>query len=148
MAKKACATQCPQCPFRRTSLPGYLGSYEGPGAVHSSLWHKEPFFCHTRTNYRRRDWRQVVEREGKLCLGALIFVGRAAYFPKPDDPEIAVALVEAMEGFRANSDSVDVMEGKEFIDYHTMGSERNAQAFRDLRDSGKAAGFGRNGRSA
>lgn len=131
--KKACENQCDKCPFRRTSLPGYLGAYDGPAHIHSSLWHTEPFFCHTRTNYRRAGWLERAMRDGNLCLGALIFVGRETYFPKSDDPEVQSALRFAMEYAASHPGDVDVMEAREFIDYHTRGTERNEQAFADIR---------------
>lgn len=132
--KKACATQCRQCPFRSTSLKGWLGSYDGPGAVHSSLWHKNPFFCHTKTNYQRRDWLEYAMENGNLCTGALIFIGRDEWFPKPDDPEIQRAIQWAMEQYRASPEKFDVMEARQFMEHHSTGE--SAEFFRQQRRFG------------
>lgn len=119
--KKACATQCAQCPFRSTSLQGWLGNYNGPGAVHTSLWHKEPFFCHTRTDYQREDWLDHAMKDGKLCLGALIFVGRDKWFPKCEDIEVQRALTWAMSQYEKSPEQFDVMEAKAFMAHHSTG---------------------------
>lgn len=133
--KTACQTQCPQCPFRSTSLPGWLGSYDGPGGIHTSLWHKNPFFCHTRTNYERPDWRERAMVSGKLCTGALIFVGRDEWFPKPEDPEIQSAIQWAMAQYTAHPEQFDVMQGRAFMDHHQqawLDGQARAQRYRDV----------------
>ncbi len=121
---KACKSQCAACPFRSTSLPGYLGNYQGPGHVHHSLWHKDPFFCHTRADYERPDWREELMANGKLCLGSLVFVGRTDYFPKPDDPAQRAAIDIAMRMYRSKPTKFDVMGPREFMDYHTTRARR------------------------
>jgi hypothetical protein len=119
--KTACRTQCGECPFRSTSLGGYLGSYDGPGGVHSSLWHGDPFFCHPKIDYGQRDWLSRAMESGHLCTGALIFVGRQEFFPKSADPEIARALAWAMAQYAAKPERFDVLEPRAFVAHHSEG---------------------------
>jgi hypothetical protein len=67
--------QCKQCPFRKTSAPGWLGSYD-PGSVFRSIWKGFPFFCHFKANYKRKDWEAHLMKYGKLCVGGLAFANK------------------------------------------------------------------------
>lgn len=113
MSKTACTVQCPQCPFRRTSLPGYLGGYT-TASVSSSIWHGEPFFCHTKIDYESAAWKERAERGGKLCLGGLRF---AALMGAPDrevtDPEVLAARQAV-----AKRTDVECMKPNEFGEWH------------------------------
>lgn len=115
--KKACQTQCPDCPFRSSSIPGWLGAYGDPGAVYSTLWKGDAFFCHTRTDYERPDWQARAERNGQLCLGALLFV-HDAEMPQPNDPEVRAAMAVAVAKREADPEAFAVMSPRDFRDHH------------------------------
>lgn len=87
--KTACTVQCPVCPFRPTALRNWLGSYTA-ATVTSTLWHGEPFFCHSKIGYESDGWQSRAARAGKLCLGGLRF-SDLMMAPPSDDPEIAAA---------------------------------------------------------
>lgn len=116
--KKPCAVQCPECPFRHPSLPTYLGDYT-PESVINSLWRNIPFFCHTKINYSDPNWLKKAEKNGRLCLGGLKFANnlmapkRVDAYPE-SDPEVIAARAEV----EANQ-SVDVMDVKEFMRWHS-----------------------------
>lgn len=115
--KRPCETQCPQCPFRSTSASGWLGGYETPGNVLNALWHDSPFFCHTRADYERSDWEEVLLRNGELCLGGLLC--REDWpCPASDDPEVAAAQDWAVAMREACPERFDVMGPKEFMRHH------------------------------
>lgn len=114
--------QCKQCPFRKTSAPGWLGSYT-PSSVFSSIWKGHPFFCHTSIDYDDPEWleKAMNPRSGKLCVGGLRFanmihapdhemVGREdyTYFP---------IVIEARQKVRLRED-VECMTPQEFGEHH------------------------------
>jgi hypothetical protein len=118
MAKKPCAVQCPECPFRHSSLPTYLGDYTAQ-SVCNSLWRNIPFFCHPKINYSDPKWMEKADKNGRLCLGSLKFANdimapkRLGAYPGEEDAEVIVAraLVESNQ-------SVDVMPVREFMRWH------------------------------
>lgn len=115
--KEACKTQCSKCPFRSTSLRGWLGGYERPEIVLRSLWHDQPFFCHTRADYEREDWEDHLLSEGELCVGGLLL--REDWpCPESDDPEVRRAQTLAIRKREESPDAFDVMNPREFLDHH------------------------------
>lgn len=119
MTMRACATQCQQCPFRPTAAPGWLGNYR-PGDVFRSLWHGEPFFCHTRTNYERSDWRSRAMRSGQLCLGGLAAAERWGLPVAHEDayPEVVRARLAVRDGVVCVDEVVVFEQPREFMDHH------------------------------
>lgn len=85
--------------------------------IPSILWHGNPFFCHTRTNYRPRNWRQKAEANGLLCMGSLIASERFMAPPSPD-ADVREARAAALAYAEANPGSVDVMDVQAFVDHH------------------------------
>lgn len=75
---------CKQCPFRRTSLPGWLGSDSPEGFVRNVM-REVPLPCHSTIDYRDREWhtKWVNRRIGKLCAGSIIFAANCAKKPRP-----------------------------------------------------------------
>lgn len=115
--KTACTVQCPQCPFRKTALNGWLGSYT-PSTVFESIWKGQPFFCHTKVNYASDKWAERAAKGGKLCLGGLVFAG------KMGAPDSEVTDSEVLAARRANRDRKDVecMGPVEFAKHHREGA--------------------------
>jgi hypothetical protein len=61
---------CAACPFRRTSPPGWLGSWDGPGQLLWSLG-RTPFPCHLTISAEG----QSFDDDGlQGCAGAAIFL--------------------------------------------------------------------------
>lgn len=110
--KTACPTQCPVCPFRKTSLNSWLGSYT-VSSVLDTIWKGLPFFCHTRASYNRDDWAEKLEANGKLCLGGLAFSDKIMA-PPSDDPEVRAAR-ESID-----KSQIECMEPKEFQAHHSQ----------------------------
>ncbi len=111
--KTACEVQCGQCPFRRTCLPSYLGSYTY-GSLLNSLWKGFPFFCHTKINYESPTWEARAQRNGKICLGSLVFSKKMmAPIREVTDEELKAARLA-----NENRTDVDCMEPREFMDWH------------------------------
>ncbi len=77
-------TPCPECPFRRTSLAGYLGAHTVE--EFSSLAMSETRMpCHSKVNYNRSDWRQKQETAPQ-CAGRAVLLGNQCKMPR--DPEL------------------------------------------------------------
>ena len=129
---RTCKTQCRECPFRRTSLRGWLGGYGsfvdarvGVQSIFGELWHGQPFFCHTRTDYSRRDWLDRALTSGELCLGALL--ARHDWgMPDAKDPVIARAERDAVAQRAAEPDSFDVLPLAEWKAHHESGLDSSA----------------------
>lgn len=113
--KTACQTQCHQCPFRRDSLPSYLGDYTAQSVV-SAVWANQPFFCHTKINYSNPGWAKVAQAKGKLCLGALVFANKIKA-PLLSETIADRDVINARLGSQSRDD-VECMEPNEFLDHH------------------------------
>lgn len=115
--KTACRVQCPQCPFRKTSMRGWLGAYDA-GSVFSSIWRNMPFFCHPKIDYEDPEWEAQAMKDGKLCLGGLVFAKRimspmrADAYPETD-PEVLTARV-----LHQDRTDVECMTAREFGAHH------------------------------
>lgn len=100
--KTACKVQCKQCPFRATSLPGWLGGYTAE-SIPPTLWRNIPFLCHPTVDYDKPGWRERAERNGKLCRGALVFANcmmaplREGAYPGEEDAEVIAARKEFVQ---------------------------------------------------
>lgn len=113
--KTACTTQCAQCPFRRDSLPSYLGDYTA-ASITTSIWRNQPFYCHTKINYANPGWATVAQAKGKLCLGSMAFADKIKA-PLRADKESDRDVLAAR---KANAGRVDIecMDPVEFGVHH------------------------------
>lgn len=119
--------QCKECPFRPTSLPGWLGSYT-PSDVFSATWNGEAFFCHSSINYERKNWQERAMQNGKLCTGNLLFADKIR---APERlikyPEIRSARLKVMQ----YESEIECMDGRQFAAHHPhmdlFGPERKAR---------------------
>jgi len=102
--------QCGQCPFRRTSAPGWLGSYNA-GSVFASIWEGFPFFCHTKINYEAKGCIERAMKRGPLCTGGLAFANSIAA-----PASLYGAVNEARE--RVRLVVVECMSPSEFGEHH------------------------------
>lgn len=111
--------QCAQCPFRKKSLPGWLGSYDA-ASIFRGAWDGEPFFCHTMIEgkdgrgYEKKGWAERALRNGKLCTGGLAF---ANLIPAP----MRSPHVQVLKGrLRMKTIQVECMGPNEFREHHDM----------------------------
>ncbi len=115
--KTACLTQCAECPFRRNAIPGYLGAYT-PSEVFESIWRSVPFFCHPKINYERKDWEKKAAKDGRLCLGSMVFAKKMMAPTRPDSYPETDAEVLAARTQNENRTDVDCMTPREFMEWH------------------------------
>jgi hypothetical protein len=84
-------TPCAACPFRRDSLPGYLGEATGdPQSFVFSIWSeavRQP--CHLAVDWESSS-AQREARRAPLCRGALIAMRNCAKMPV--DAEVGLAV--------------------------------------------------------
>ncbi len=124
--KTACKVQCPQCPFRPTSLPGWLGGYDA-GSIFQTAWFNQPFFCHTRTSYEDPNWAAKAAKSGRICLGYLAFANAAMAPKRVDDrPELASTVEDQKLIIRLRAEvekrtDVIAMKPLAFRDHHAKG---------------------------
>ncbi len=115
--KTACTVQCPQCPFRPTSLPGYLGDYT-PASIFESLWRGIPFFCHVKVRYEDPKWLEKAQENGKVCLGSLAFSDQMCAPTRPDAyPTTDPIVLKLREENRGRTD-IALLGTKQFMDWH------------------------------
>jgi hypothetical protein len=69
-----CAKPCAECPFRRASLPGYLGA-DNPAGFIATTMADYSMPCHSTIDYSDPQWKVKWDagRIGRLCAGAAIF---------------------------------------------------------------------------
>ncbi len=81
-------TMCKGCPFRKNSLPGWLGDYT-PDEVVAAVWSEQHFMCHTEIDYTNPDWQQ--ELAGKPHCGGAIQMAKVMC-KLPRNPQHAAAV--------------------------------------------------------
>lgn len=99
---------CGECPFRRTSAPGWLGA-ESPEGFVESIMREAPLPCHTTIDYEKPDWKAQwdARRIGRMCAGAAIFTANCAKLPR--SPLIPVGKCDTTLVFASP---------REFIEHH------------------------------
>lgn len=119
MPRKPCKVQCPQCPFRANSLPGWLGDYT-PQTVFQSAWFNQPFYCHTKIRYEDPDWAAKAQANGRVCLGSLAFANRIMAPKRADERFDADDQLEIirMRGGIEGREGIDCMDARTFGQRH------------------------------
>lgn len=74
MPKLKHKTPCKQCPFRRKSLPGYLGASYPDEFLFLTIHADEHMPCHVAINYEKKDWQTKQLPNAAHCAGSLIFM--------------------------------------------------------------------------
>lgn len=69
--KKGLKQPCRECPYRRESLPGYLGE-ASPEQFMATTMEDHQMPCHLTVDYDREDWEEGLD-EAEQCAGAAIF---------------------------------------------------------------------------
>ena len=122
-------TQCRQCPFRKDSLPGYLGEYR-PAEVFSNLWKGQPFFCHTAIDYADPDWleKAMSPGGGKLCVGGLAFANAigAPLRDSHNERPLPKAILVGREKVKL-LENVECMGAREFYAHHPDWQDKGCQ---------------------
>lgn len=74
---------CSDCPFRRASMPGWLGA-GSPESFLDCLQRDEPLPCHQTINYDDPRWLEewTAQQGGSMCGGALIFSANKLQRPR------------------------------------------------------------------
>ena len=74
---KLCKKPCEECPFRRTSMKGYVGDYQSVDDFYTAHVQADtPNPCHMTMDYSEHpDWREKFNagEHGKLCKGQAVF---------------------------------------------------------------------------
>lgn len=92
------AKPCSDCPFRRKSIPGWLGRSSPEGFL-DCMQRNEPLPCHQTIDYEDPDWlvkwTEQGDDTGSMCAGALIFLAnklqRHPFKKLPKDTELVFA---------------------------------------------------------
>lgn len=81
MPKLKHKTPCAECPFRRASAPGYLGTSH-PDEFNSATVHGEEHMpCHMAIDYEKKDWASRQLPNAAHCAGSLIFLKNQCKMP-------------------------------------------------------------------
>jgi hypothetical protein len=107
-AKRQHLTPCAQCPWRKTSAPGWLGSstpLQFLAQAEADL--KMP--CHCAVNYEKDDWRAQAEQAPR-CAGHAIFLRNRGKLPRDRDLAAFVGQVERNDAVFTNP--------AEFVTHH------------------------------
>ena len=107
---KATKKPCAECPFRKKSIPGYLGPWPGPSELLDQAFSEAGFICH-KTIVRVDENHSFIFKGEKFrqCAGALICANKTSKIHR--DPEMQ------KEQLRLGTPS-DIMNGFEFLDRH------------------------------
>jgi hypothetical protein len=66
---------CKECPFRKGSLPGWLGPWPDPGTLHRHIVNEHDFACHMTTG---DDEDEDLPKSARRCTGAIMYATRSA----------------------------------------------------------------------
>ena len=86
------STICGQCPFRRTSAPGYLGA-DTPERFINAVLSENDMPCHMVIDYEYDDWKFNLE-DIPRCAGSLVFFRNNCKLPRTSELCDAVSSVE------------------------------------------------------
>jgi hypothetical protein len=103
---------CPQCPYRRKSLAGYLGESSGDPEefLFGYMQGEQKHHCHMKVDWES-EYLDAELETAPVCVGFAIFNKNQCRLPVNRDNRLMVDQVEM--------DNVNVFEWtQEFIDYH------------------------------
>lgn len=80
MCSKQHTTPCAQCPWRRTSAPGYLGASTTLEFLHQAEF-AEKMPCHISIDYEQDDWAEVQLPDAPRCAGHAIYLRNRGKLP-------------------------------------------------------------------
>lgn len=66
---------CGDCPFRKASLRGWLGTFESPEELRRMAVSEEPMSCHSATDDAQTVFGDITETQ---CVGRLLFAAKSA----------------------------------------------------------------------
>lgn len=103
---------CSSCPFRRESMPGWLGD-ASPERFVLQLLTETPLPCHPTVDYDDPEWSEKWEtrRAGKLCAGALVMLANICKMPRdPTTPVMKPSdeVFSTLDAFREHHRSAKV----------------------------------------
>lgn len=109
MKDNACKTPCLDCPFRKSSLPGWLGDYTAE-ELYAIVMNEMPFACHM-THDRDLKWEETGSKEYPFCAGALMFMKQAGKLPRDKRIRDLVSKVN-------REDCDNILSPPDFLSHH------------------------------
>lgn len=103
---------CAACPFRKESLPGYLGASTPTEFMLHTLDQEVRMPCHSAIDYEDKDWYRSQYPQAPLCAGALAFMCNTAKSPRDPDLRDARNQVGRRDDVFGNR--------KEFLEHHQL----------------------------
>lgn len=97
---------CNECPFRKNSLPGYLGGIYTPLTLHQHVMSENVFACHKTI---KKNNQKINELE--ICVGSIMYMNKNA---KRCNDEL---LFNLQEEFRTK-DTKNILSYPELSKYH------------------------------
>ena len=65
---------CRECPFSKSTMPGWLGSYDDTSQLHALVSNEDRMPCHLPIDYETSaDELAMQERRGETCVGYLAY---------------------------------------------------------------------------
>jgi hypothetical protein len=95
MPKLGRTTPCQGCPWRVTSLPGYLGDDDPVHFYWASVTTEGDMPCHEQIDYSDPAWEVTQLPSADLCAGMLIHYRNSLKVPRRRHLEVAVRAVKA-----------------------------------------------------
>lgn len=97
---------CNECPFRKNSIPGWLGGVSVKDTYQGVMHDEENFACHL-TRHRP-------EEEMSRCRGSLLFLRVNCKSPRYNQP-----LIKAIDEIPLKTvKNCNILNGREFVEHH------------------------------
>ena len=100
---------CDECPFKKSSLPGWLADYT-PTQLHGYVMSERPFPCHM-THEENLTFQEA--EDYPLCGGALAYMKKNAKMPRDRDMADYVKQIDKEQ-------LEEILSTPEFFKHHTI----------------------------
>lgn len=107
---------CNACPFRKNSLPGWLGPWDA-NSLHQFVMNEGDFACHLTIPQDERNL-VIVEEITMRCAGSVLYLGKNCKSPRYEPLASVLGKVKADPEYRTRLDNI--LNLREFINHHNL----------------------------
>lgn len=107
---------CNACPFRKNSLPGWLGPWDATG-LHQFVMNEGDFACHL-TIPQDENNPVIVEAITTRCAGSVLYLGKNCKSPRHEPLVTILNDAKADSDYRTRLDNI--LNLREFSNHHNL----------------------------
>ena len=104
--KQSCIKPCAECPFKKDSVPSWLGPWDGAEELHKFVMGEGHLACHLTV-----DEDDEVSEKTERCVGSILYMNKN--FKSCRD-----ATLSAVQKKLKDTDKTNILSSPEFIKHH------------------------------